>query len=229
MTALARDEPLTPHIGAQLVSELGFLHVPGPPLSANRAYLFAALRPRPTLRHFDPERIDFWQASGGRGLVTCLDWRSRPPADTEFEWGAIRLVDRLGMVNDFVGFGGRLAVTRSPSEMVAVFSSPAPILSRGGHSQGWDPGADEVATYLARLRAAAGSSRQLEVRLAAMPPEAVYASFVASTLVRHQNVERLAGWHPTTLALHRRERGRLRRQAPAVWAMGEELARDLRS
>lgn len=224
---LERDEPLTPHVGSELLSELGFLHVPGPPLSANRAYLFVAVRRRPTLRHFDPERIDYWQTVDGRGGVASIDWRTRMPAQGEFAWGAIRIADRLNVINDFVGFGGTLAVKRSSDTLVAVFCSAAPILARGGQSQGWDPTSDEVATFFARLRAAAGESRAAEARLAQQQPQALYAAFVCVSLARYEMAERVAAWRPPALALLRRERSRLRRRVPAAWTAGEALARTL--
>jgi hypothetical protein len=219
---------LTPQIGSQLLDQLGFLHVPGPPLSASRAYLFVALRRRPTLDHFDPERIDYWQTLDGRGAAASLEWSSRAAADAEFAWGSLRIVDRLNVANDYVCFGGHLAVARSPQLLVAVFSSSAPILAGGGHSQGWDPTAEEVAGYLARLRAAAGASRELERRLAMMSPPARYAGFIADALARFEAAGRVVSWRPLTQTLLRHEARRLRNQSPADWSTGEALARELR-
>jgi hypothetical protein len=219
---------LSPTIASELLSELGFLHVPGPPLSASRAYLLVAIRRQPTLRHFDPERIDYWQTIDGRGASGSLDRRSRPPAKASFAWGGIRLVDRLNVVNDYVTFGGVLAAARAPAALVAVFSSPAPILASGGHSQGWDPVAKEVLGYLARLRAAAGQGRALERRLAEMAPLALYSAFVDEALARYEAADRLVPWRPQTLALLRAQARRLRNDAADDWASGEVLARDLR-
>lgn len=219
---------LSPTIASELLSELGFLHVPGPPLSASRAYLLVAIRRQPTLRHFDPERIDYWQTIDGRGAISSLESSSRPAAETSFAWGGIRLVDRLNVTNDYVSFGGVLAVARAPSALVAVFSSPAPILARGGHSQGWDPIAEEVCGYLGRLRAAAGRSRTLEQRLAATAPLALYSAFVGEALARFEAADRLVPWRPATLALLRAQARRLRNDAADDWATGEVLARDLR-
>jgi hypothetical protein len=226
--AATASPTLTPSVAGELLSELGFLHVPGPPLSASRAYLLVAIRRHPTLRHFDPERIDYWQTTAGRGMAGSLEWRSRPAAESSFAWGGIRLVDRLSVANDYVTFGGTLAATRAPELLVTVFSSPAPILARGGHSQGWDPIAEEVAGYLAQLRAAAGQSRALEQRLAEMAPLALYAAFVVEALARFEAADRLVPWRPQTLALVRQQARRLHSDAPDDWVAGEALARDLR-
>lgn len=222
------DASLTPDIGRELLDELGFLHVPGPPLSASRAYLFVALRRHPTLRHFDPERVDHWVTVDGRGSLRSLEWRSPPSAAADFAWGAIRVVDRLNVANDYVGFGGRLDVARTPDLLVAVLSSTAPILARGGHSQGWDPLAEEAAGYLAELRAVAGTDAALEHRLAALAPQALYAAFVAEWLARFEAADRRVPWRPATLGMLRGQARRLRTDAAADWAAGESLTRDLR-
>jgi hypothetical protein len=50
--------PLASAVG--LVSDLGFLAGPDIPDRPGPAYLLVALRDHPTLRHYDPERIDYW-------------------------------------------------------------------------------------------------------------------------------------------------------------------------
>jgi hypothetical protein len=215
---------LTPEIGRQLLDELGFLHVPGPPLTASRSYLFVALRRRPTLRHFDPERIDHWMATDGAGTPATIERGMGQRPDGAFAWGRIKIVDRISVANEFVGFGGRLSVQRVNEVTVAVFSSEAPILARGGHSQGWDPLAEETTGFDARLRAAVGRSRDLEAHALSLPPVALYAAFVVDTLTREEAAARRVGWHPMTQALLRREARRLAGAAPGEWAAGEGLA-----
>jgi hypothetical protein len=214
---------LPPTIGRELLDELGFLHVPGPPLTASRAYLFVALRRTPTLRHFDPERVDYWCSSGPVGSRACIAVRDPLPVGGEFEWGQISIVDRLNVANDYVSFGGQLSVERAEGMTVAVFSSDAPILARGGRSQGWDPLAEEAAGYVARLRAAVGRSRALEQAALSTPPVALYAAFIFDELGREQAAARVVDWHPQTLALLRREARRLSTERPLDWATGEEL------
>jgi hypothetical protein len=218
---------LTPAIGRELLDELGFLHVPGPPLSASRAYLFIALRRKPTLRHFDPERIDYWSASGPVGSRATIAVREPLPAVGEYEWGQISIVDRLNVANDYVSFGGQLSVERTNGLMVAVFSSDAPILARGGRSQGWDPLAEEAAGHIARLRAAVGRSRALEASALDCPPVALYSAFVIDELAREGAAARVVDWHPQSRALLRREARRLSTERPLDWATGDDLARQL--
>ena len=58
----------------ELLADLGFLLVPGPPLDAGAASLRVALRPHPTRTHFDPERIEYWTLVDGRAEPIELSW-----------------------------------------------------------------------------------------------------------------------------------------------------------
>ena len=139
-----------------LLADLGFLHVPGEPFGAGRAYLLVALRPLPTRAHFDPERIELWTLENGRSQPSEISRIARPATST-FEWGTIRIVDRIPVVNQFVAFGGDLAIANSNGVRTVVLTSDAPILSLGGHSGGADPLAASIGGFFAKLRAAAGS------------------------------------------------------------------------
>jgi hypothetical protein len=218
---------LGPDTGRELLDDLGFLLVPGPPLQVGRAYLFVAIRPAPTLRHFDPERIDYWVTPSGHGLTASIDWASREPRDGEHSWGTIRIVDRLGVSNDFITFGGGLLIARLAEAKVAVFSSDAPILACGGHSQDWAPGARDVVGFLARLRAAADPRDSLEARIAGLSPTARYAAFVADALERTRRSEESLGWARESRMILERERGRLQADASDEWAAGLELVNQL--
>jgi hypothetical protein len=135
---------LDPVVGRELLDDLGFLLVPGRPTASGTAYLFTALRPRPTLRHFDPERIEYWVSVDGHGLPATLEWSMPVVPPRPYSWGLIRVIDRLGVSNEFVSFGGQLDAARFDDVLVAVFSSDAPIEARGGHSQEWEPGSSSV-------------------------------------------------------------------------------------
>ena len=50
--------------------------------------------------------------------------------------GLIRLVDRLGISNEYLTFGGHLDAAEIDDIVVAAFASQAPLLSRGGHPGG---------------------------------------------------------------------------------------------
>ena len=121
---------------------------PGP------AFLLVALRPAPTLQHYDPEAIDYWVTDDGRGSRRTLTHDTAMPRSEEFSWGLIRLVDRLGVSNEYLTFGGHLDAALIDEVVVAAFASPAPLLRRGGHSQGWDDGADTIGAFFARMMVA---------------------------------------------------------------------------
>jgi hypothetical protein len=224
-TGVAVEDPaLDPLVGADLLTDLGFLRVPGAPLDQPPAYLFVALRPRPTLRHFDPERVDYWVSAQGRGVRASIDRYVPAGHDTSFAWGAIGVVDRKGVSNQYVAFGGLLRTRRIGDVMVAVFSSEAPIAARGGHSQGWDPLAGEMAAFLARLRATAGASRDFERALCAADPLSLYSTFVADSLARQVGPHGEILGEGESMELLRRERDRLSDKEARNWAAGQSLA-----
>jgi hypothetical protein len=214
---------LGPEVGRELLDELGFLLVPGPPLAVGRSYLFVAIRPQPTLRHFDPDRIDYWVTPAGHGVAASLEWATREPLTGEHAWGSIRVVDRLNVANEFATFGGELLVARLAEAKICVFSSDAPIVACGGHSQEWAPGAREMYGFLARLRAAADPRGPLEPFIASLSPVARYAAFVADSLQRARRSEEQVGWTSESRVVLERERGRLQAEAAGEWAAGVEL------
>ena len=220
---------LGPDVGRELLDDLGFLLVQGPPLQSGRAYLFVAIRPQPTLRHFDPERVDYWVTPIGHGVAATVDWATREPLAGEHSWGSIRIVDRLSVANEFATFGGELLVARLAEAKVCVFSSDAPIVACGGHSQEWAPGARDMYGFLARLRAAADPRGPLEPLIARLSPVARYAAFVADSLERARRSEEQIGWARESRVVLERERGRLQAEMSGDWADGLSLANRLAS
>lgn len=218
---------LDPAIGSELLAQLGFLHVPGRPADEGQAYLFAALRSRPTLHHFDPERVDFWLNVEGRGTRSVVDRSTSMRGERQFSWGVIGVVDRKSVANEFVSFGGRLSVRRMDEVVVAVFSSNGPIAARAGHSQGWDFGAEEMAAFVGRLRAAAGDSRSLEHELAGLSPLAVYSAFIVDSLGRHRDRHGLIVGDERIFEMLQREQQWVEREAPEDWVLGAEIAQRL--
>lgn len=214
-------------VGRELLDDLGFLLVSGPPFVAGPAYLFVALRPRPTLRHFDPERIDFWQTADGHGQPASIAWATREPAVADHSWGSIDVIDRVNASNSFLSFGGSVLVARTAEAKIVVFSSDAPILAGGGHSQDWAFAAREVAGFLARLRAAADPRGSLESDLARMSPIARYCTFIADSLTRLRALENSYGWTGGEHSLLSNERLRLRTGQEEEWQAGQALARRL--
>lgn len=222
---------MTPQIDAaaahQLVEDLGFLLVPGRPFADGCAYLMISIRRTPTLAHFDPELVDYWATQDGRGMPLEVD-SSVPPGRRDFSWGEIHIVDRLGAENIFAAFGGQLEVGRYEDGRVLVFSSEAPIVARGGHSQSWEAEAHEIDAFIAQLRAAAVPRSQLERHLAEVSPVARYAAFIGARLAIGRAAERRVGWRAADRALLNSERRRLRDTNPDEWRDGLELLGQVR-
>jgi len=216
---------LGPDEGRELLHELGFLHVPGAFGSAGASYLFVALRPRPTLQHFDPERVDYWASAAGHGQPAEIAWSGREAAVSDYSWGMIRVVDRVNAANPFASFGGNLLVARLPDVKICVLRSDAPILACGGHSQRWQPGAREAAAFIARLRAAADPRASLEAELCDLSPVARYAAFVHDSLERiKRSMQNSDEWPAEQRVVLERERSRLRADHAPDWAAGVDLA-----
>lgn len=211
------------------VEHLGFLVVNGTsPEAQGGANLVVALRDKPTLAHFDPERIDHWVAAAGRGKATEIDHKTAVPFERPFSWGTIRVVDRLEVSNSFLTFGGTIrAFAAGSGATIVVFSSPAPLVRAAGHSQGVDLSTGEIGAFFARAMIPIDFEPGAEARIAAEPPMTLYAAFQASVGARLRASNELRAAHPGFTAWCRRERGRLAESFPADWEEGQALARDL--
>ena len=208
---------LGPRSGAGLLADLGFLVVPADPGIPGPAYLFVALRRKPTLAHFDPESIQYWTRQGHRSTLGSVDRATDMPHDADVAWGEIRTVDRLRVVNTYLTFGGRLEADRIDGMVVAVFSSPAPLLCGVGHSDGFDVGGQSLAAFFARMRASVGESRSLEALACSVTPLARYAAFIADSLERPAANDVLHALDPVAWAMLTRERSRLQRRGRWLW------------
>lgn len=130
--------------------------------------LLVALRDHPTLEHFDPEEITYWEARDRRGCLATLDRSAWIPQSRPWSWGPIRVTDRVPVSNQFLGFGGTLLVDAvDGTATYAAFTSRAPIVRWAGHSQGLDPLVDEVGAFFARLMVPVDYQTDAEVRIAA--------------------------------------------------------------
>ena len=123
-------DPIDPAVAAGRLADWGFLAHADLPDGEGDAYLLVALRDRPTYRHFDPERIDLWVTRSGRGTRLQID-RSTPRPRPAFSWGTIAIVDRLGVSNEYVVFGGRLTSSHVNGMSVVTF-----VLARADPSAG---------------------------------------------------------------------------------------------
>jgi hypothetical protein len=224
----ALTAPVDPVVAAQLLHGWGFLVHPDLPDLAGDAYLLVALRPAPELDHFDPERLEVWVSDGSRARRSLIT-RTTRPYDCEFGWGTVRIVDRFGIANDFISSGGHLAVAIVEDTTIAMLTSSAPILRRGGHSQGWDLAGVDLAAFFGRLLLAVDLVPGFEARLCAATPLARYAAFIADAIERHRDSPILRAQHEALWPLLHGERHRLEREHPRDWMAGEALLVPIRS
>jgi hypothetical protein len=214
---------LDPPVAAKLLSNLGFLSRADLPDRPGPAYLLVALRPEPTIHHYDPARVEYYVTVGGRGQQCVLTRDASMPVDTDFSWGTIRIVDRFKVSNEFLTFGGKLVAATIEDAAVAAFTSPAPLLRRGGHSQGWDHGAEVVGAFFGRLLVAVDDVRGFEARLAEASPTCRYVAFLGDLAARYRMSPTLRSGHPELWVLMDAETRRLRTGQPAVFRAGLEL------
>jgi hypothetical protein len=217
------SEAVGPGQAAALLADWGFLAESDLPDRPGPAWLLVALRPVPTLRHFDPEIVEYWVTDDGRGRPAVLTHADHMPLERDFSWGMIRIVDRLGISNEYLAFGGHLSAARIDGATYAVFRSPVPLLCRGGHSQGWDPAAEPLGAFLGRLKIAVDYIPGFEARLAAAGPVARYALFVVDATSRFRGSRALRDVHPSLSALMTSEEQRLEREYPIDLAAGAAL------
>jgi hypothetical protein len=217
-----------PHAGIQptaagpWLAHLGFLASPDLPDRPGPAYLLVALRDTPTLRHYDPETIEYWTSRGERGVRQVLTRATPVPLATEFSWGLLRIVDRLGVSNEYLTFGGRLLAARVDDAVIATFTSEVPLLRRGGHSQAIDPGADAVGAFFGRWLLAIDYVPGFEQATAEADPVTRYAAFLVDAVERygHGAVRDAA---PELGALLVAESRRVRAERPTAWTEGAAL------
>jgi hypothetical protein len=209
---------------ADRVRHWGFLAQPDLPDRPGPAFLLVALRPAPTLQHYDPEAVEYWVTLDGRGRRQTLTHDTPMPRSEDFSWGLIRLVDRLGVSNEYLTFGGRLNAATFDDVVVAAFASPAPLLRRGGHSQGLDPGADAIGAFFARIMVAVDFTPGFEAMFGQADPLTRYSAFVRDAEARRRTAGR-ARTDDEVPRLIQGEAGRLRTSHPTSWEGGADLLR----
>lgn len=211
------------------VEHLGFLDVNGTsPQAPGGANLVVALRERPTLTHFDPERVEHWVAAGGRGRPAEITRATTLPLEQAFSWGTIRVVDRLDVFNSFLTFGGTVrAIARDAATTLVVLASHAPILRSTGHSQDVDLSTGEVGAFFARMMIPIDFTPGAEARIAQSSSMTVYAAFHAYAQARLDGSDELRESHPDFATWCRRERQRLAGVFGPDWEAGRALATEL--
>jgi len=218
---------LDPVRAAGLLADLGFIVRSDLPDRPGPAYLLVALRPEPTLHHYDPERVEYWVTEGRSGARRAMTRTSELPVHGVFSWGPIRIVDRLDVANEYLTFGGHLAAASVGGPTIAVFTSPAPLLRRGGHSQGWDHGAEILGAFFGRLLVAVDYLPGFEARLAQADPVVRYAAFVGDVVGRYRRNPALRSGHPELWTIVAAEEHRLRRDHLVEWSLGVALLEEL--
>ncbi len=214
-------------VASRRLAPWGFLADPDLPDRPGPASLIVALRERPTLRHYDPEVVEFWSTRGGRGTHETITRRSAVPMSVGVSWGEIRILDRLGESNGYLGFGGRCDADRIDDAVIVAITSSAPILRRGGHSQGWDDGADAVGAFFGRLLVTVDYVPGFEQRLADATPLARYAAFIGDARARDRGTPIAALEVRPFTATVRSEAVRLQRDHPDAWREGSGLLEDV--
>jgi hypothetical protein len=221
------EEPPSLEAAARRLAPWGFLADPDLPDRPGPASLIVALREQPTLRHYDPEVVEFWSTENGRGAHESITRTTRMPFVAGVSWGEIRIVDRLGVANRYVGFGGRCDADRVDDAVIVAITSSAPLLRRGGHSQGWDDGADAIGAFFGKLLVTVDYIPGFEKRLAAATPLARYAAFIADADRRTRTMTISTLDARPFAATVRSEAGRLRGDHPDAWKAGLGLLQDV--
>jgi hypothetical protein len=208
---------------AERLVDWGFLADPDLPDRPGPASLIVALRPSPTLRHYDPEVVEFWSTVNGRGSHQTITRQTPMPISAGIAWGEIRILDRIGESNGYLGFGGLCDAAMLGDTVIVAITSPAPILRRGGHSQGWDDGADAVGAFFGRLLVTVDYVPGFEARLAGATPLARYCAFIEDADARDRRMRTAGRDERPFAAIVRSEAARLRRHHPNAWCDGGEL------
>ena len=190
--------------------------------------LLAALRPAPTLQHFDPEQIAYWATELNRGRAAQIDRETHYPIDATYAWGCIALTDRVGVSNQFLSFGGALRAEMTADGVVLVdFSSHAPILRWSGHSQGVDPLTAEAGAFFARMRVPIDFVPGAEALVAAASPLPLYCAFIQYSRERLTQARSLRDANRWLAEWSAREGPRMEATAADQWKAAQELRRHL--
>jgi hypothetical protein len=212
----------------RILAGLGFDLVEPDHLSGDASHLLVALRPAPTLRHFDPEAIDYWVTESSRGRSARLDREGNFPLVADYAWGAITLTDRMGVTNQFYSFGGAVRAAMTPDAMLlADYSSHAPVIRGSGHSQGVDPLGAEVGAFFARLKVPIDFVPGAEALLAKAAPRTLYCAFIQNVRDRLVQARTLREANRWLADWSNREGQHMENAAPDHWKAAADLRKQL--
>jgi len=213
----------------RVLAGLGFdLDEPDRDAGNDTSRLLVAIRPAPTLQHFDPETIDYWVFEAGRGRAARLDHETRYPVTTDFSWGMITLTDRLDVSNQFLSFGGTLRAAMTADATVVVdFSSNAPIVRGSGHSQSVDPLGAEVGAFFGRIKVPIDFVPGAEALVGKAAPGTLYCAFIQNVRERLRLARTLRDANRWLADWSSRESQRMEASAADHWKAAAELRRQL--
>jgi hypothetical protein len=223
-----RDPAITIERASSLLGTLGFIAFRTPPSDPlPDSCVAAVLRETPTLRHFDPVSATYWVTVDCHGALDAVQWDTRTPQSRVFSWGRIRLVDRFGIRNSFVSFGGTVDSERlSRTDLLLIFRSPAPILRLRSHSQQPDDGAEDLVAFFGRIVPRLWTSPEIERLVNESEPTDLYGAFLLYSAQRRSDSHRLPD--AQSLDTHeRRELDLLATHRPDAVARGRELLETL--
>lgn len=157
--------------------ELGYIfspkrypHAPGYPR------LGVLLRQDPSLKHFDPEKVQFTIARH-KNQLSLLEVFHPWPYGTDYQVcsGPIIMVDRFGKNAEAFSFGGRLRISSGEYTTVCLLESQAPILDSTPSDPTLLSFVEEIQIILAERRAEWLPKRdEYEERLIALDPMTLY-------------------------------------------------------
>jgi hypothetical protein len=224
MPTVAPDS-ITPAQASQRLDRLGFLLADFYPRDAQDAHLIVALHDRPTLQHFDVEKVRFWETGRDhRGHPFELTRGTAMPLRATYSWGKITFLDRHGLDNEFASVGGKVVADEvAPDRTVVVFSSPGPILRLGGQSQPVDSIGSQMGAFFARMMVPIDFVAGAEEAIGAASPLDRYAAFLAYRGQAFRRHPVLRSEYPTQATLVAAEALRLSSSEPESWERGVRL------
>jgi hypothetical protein len=216
---------------AGLLAHLGFTLINGSRPGSQGSHLLIALRSEPTLRHFDPQAVTFYEPAGERARLVTVDRATAPCQPIRpVLWGHVHVVDRLAEENRFLSFGGvlRAGTVREGDEDLVVLDllSPGPILRWGGHSQGTDALSGAIGAFFGRLIVPIDYTPGIEARVDGVSPEVLYAAFLTDLADRSEAARRIRSSGGELDAWTRAECVRVHR-TQETWAAAEQLLVDV--
>ncbi len=226
---LKPEDPRWAESTARILENLGFeLVEPDRTQGSETSHLLVTIRPQPSLKHFDPETVDYWINDGVHGHAAKLERESRYPTVGDYAWGQIGLTDRLGVQNVFLSFGGTLRALMAADAAVLIdFSSNAPILRWSGHSQVTDPLAAEVGSFFARIKVPIDFVPGAEALVSKAGPLTLYCAFIQNVRERLEQAQTLREANRWLADWSSREGRRMEADFADGWNAAAELRRQL--